>query len=119
MNNDSLTLKVPKATFKRIISFGYIFHTIFLSQYFTTCIYTCEYLIRSVISNMLKKGIEVIVNSPKDISPMSFYDHKSQYNCWSSSRRKWNTLKNIILLVSNISIHKAAYNSVHLQIIYI
>ena len=33
MNNDNLTLKIPKATFKRIISFGYIFHTIFLSQY--------------------------------------------------------------------------------------
>lgn len=68
MNNDSLTLKFPKATFKRIISFGYIFHTIFLSQYFTTCIYTCEYLIRSVISNMLKKGIKVIVNLPLKVS---------------------------------------------------
>lgn len=67
MNNDSLTLKIPKATFKRIISFGYIFHTIFLSQYFT-CIYTCEYLMRSVISDMLKKGIKVIVNSPLKLS---------------------------------------------------
>lgn len=55
MNNDSLTLKIPKDTFKRVISFGYIFHTILLKQYSTTCIYTCEYIIRSAISDMMKK----------------------------------------------------------------
>lgn len=55
MNKDSLTLKIPKDTFKRVISFRYIYHTIFLKQYSTTCIYTCEYIIRSVISDMMKK----------------------------------------------------------------